>query len=82
MENYTCAANGGKLNTAIVYVGKDEWRFPAPLVKSGTDWRFDSKAGLEEVQDRQIGGNELAVVAACQTYLDVQVEYFSWDRRA
>src|SRR5262249_47796235 len=43
----------------ILQIGKDEWPFPIPLVKSGTSWRFDSKAGKEEILNRRIGRNEL-----------------------
>ena len=33
---------------ATVYLGKNEWPFPVPLVRTGAQWRFDGKAGLEE----------------------------------
>jgi Protein of unknown function (DUF2950) len=68
-------------NTVIAYLGKVEWPFPAPLVKTSAGWKFDGKAGVEEIQDRQIGRNELAAMLICQVYLDVQMEYFSSDRK-
>jgi hypothetical protein len=68
-------------NTVIAYLGDDEWPFPAPLAKTPTGWKFDSKAGLQEIRDRQIGRNELAAIAACQAYVDVQLEYFSLERQ-
>ena len=49
---------GNDPNTVIAYLGKDEWPFPAPLVKTSTGWKFDGKAALEEIRDRQIGRNE------------------------
>ncbi len=67
-------------NTLIVYLGEVEWPFPAPLVKTETGWKFDGKAAIEEIQDREIGRNELGALAACQAYVDVQLEYFAVDR--
>ncbi len=72
---------GGDPNTVIAYLGKVEWPFPAPLVKTSAGWKFDGKAGVEEIRDRQIGRNELAAMLICQVYLDVQMEYFSSDRK-
>lgn len=72
---------GDDPNTVIAYLGENEWPFPAPLVKTSTGWKFDGTAGLEEIKDREIGRNELAAIAACETYGDVQLEYFSSDRQ-
>src|SRR5215813_5356483 len=60
----------------ILQTGKDEWPFPIPLVKSGTSWRFDSKAGKEEILNRRIGRNELDVIQVCLAYVDAQREYY------
>jgi hypothetical protein len=68
-------------NAMIAYLGESEWPFPAPLVKTSAGWKFDGKAGVEEIKDRQIGRDELAAVAACQTYVDAELEYFSLDRQ-
>jgi len=68
-------------NTVIAYLGKIEWPFPAPLVKTSTGWKFDGKAALEEIQDREIGRNELTAIDACSVYVDAQLEYFSSDRQ-
>jgi hypothetical protein len=65
---------------ATVYLGKNEWPFPVPLVRTGSRWRFDSKAGLEEIEDRKIGRNELGAMAACVAYVAAQLEYASEDR--
>ena len=62
-------------------MGKVEWPFPAPLVKSSAGWKFDGKAGVEEIRDRQIGRNELAAMLICQVNLDVQLEYFASDEQ-
>jgi Protein of unknown function (DUF2950) len=65
---------------AIVYLGTDEWPFPIPLVRTGGLWRFDGKAGLEEIEDRTIGRNEMGAMGACQAYVEAQIEYASADR--
>jgi len=65
---------------ATVYLGKNEWPFPVPLVRTGAQWRFDSKAGLEEIENRKVGRNELGAMAACVAYVAAQLEYASEDR--
>ena len=60
----------------MLQVGKDEWPFPIPLVKDNTSWRFDSKAGKEELLNRVIGRNELDVIQVCLAYVDAQREYY------
>jgi hypothetical protein len=67
----------GGSNEMIAYLGKTEWPFPAPLVKTASGWKFDGRAALQEIQDRQIGRNEVGAIAACQAYIDAQFEYFS-----
>jgi Protein of unknown function (DUF2950) len=66
-------------NLAIAYFGKNEWPFPAPLVKADGKWHFDGPAGVEEIRYRQIGKNELAAIDACNGYVDAQFDYFSSD---
>jgi hypothetical protein len=68
-------------NKVIAYLGVIEWPFPAPLVKTGTTWKFDSPAAVQEILNRQIGRNELAAIDACGAYLDAQLEYFLLDRK-
>jgi hypothetical protein len=62
-------------------VGKEEWPFPIPIVKVGETWRFDTKAGKEELLDRRIGRNELYAIQVCLAYVDAQREYAlkDWD---
>lgn len=57
-------------------VGKDKWPFPIPIVKESSGWRFDTKAGREEVINRRIGRNELDVIQVCLAYVDAQLEYY------
>jgi len=61
---------------AVLNVGKDDWPFPIPIVKDGRAWRFDTNAGKEEILNRRIGRNELAVVQVLQAYVDAQREYY------
>ena len=56
-------------------IGDEKWPFPIPLVKTGDGWQFDSKAGVEEVLARRIGGNELRVIDICRAYVGAQREY-------
>ena len=56
-------------------IGDEQWPFPVPLVKSGSEWEFDSDAGREEVLSRRIGGNELGVINLCRDYVRAQEEY-------
>jgi len=78
-ESTTTKPDPGNPDRVIVYLGNDEWPFPVPLVRTGAQWRFDTKAGLEEIEDRTIGRNEIGVMAACQTYVAAQLEYSSED---
>jgi hypothetical protein len=60
----------------VLDTGKDEWPFPIPIVKESTGWRFDTKAGSEEILNRRIGRNELSTVQAMLAYVDAQREYY------
>jgi len=60
-----------------VIVGKADWPFPVPIVKSADKWSFDLKAGLDELLSRRIGANELFTILTCQTYALAQWEYFN-----
>jgi len=56
-------------------IGKDNWPFPFPLVKAGQRWRFDTRAGKEEVLNRHIGKNELDAIQVCLAIADAQKDY-------
>ena len=64
----------------IVYVGKNDWPFPIPIVKVGESWRFDTKRGREEILNRRIGENELDTIQTCLAIVDAQREYAASDR--
>jgi hypothetical protein len=72
-EGWRLADQGSNRKTLII--GNEGWPFPVPLVKAGTAWRFDTVAGIEEVQARRIGRNELAVIETCRTYVAAQRRY-------
>ncbi len=60
---------------AILEVGEDDWPFAVPIVKIGSTWTFDAKAGRQELLYRRIGSNELDAIAVCRRYVEAQHEY-------
>jgi hypothetical protein len=62
-------------NFATLLVGDDGWPLPIPLVQKAGKWRFDTKAGKEEILRRRIGSNELDAIEICLGYVDAQHEY-------
>lgn len=61
----------------VLNVGRDEWPFPIPIVKDAAGWKFDAKAGKEEILNRRIGANELDAMQAALAYGDAQREYYA-----
>jgi hypothetical protein len=61
--------------SAVLIVGKEGWPFPIPIVRKGTAWHFDTKAGATKVLERRIGRNELTVIEVCRAYVEAQREY-------
>ncbi len=64
----------------ILYIGRDEFPFPIPLLEEAGKWRFDTAAGAEEILDRRIGANELAAIQVLRASVDAQREYAEADR--
>lgn len=60
---------------AYVLVGNEDWPFPVPIVKKGSKWFFDSKAGRQEIFNRRIGSNENDAISICHGYVAAQDEY-------
>jgi hypothetical protein len=58
-------------------VGEDDWPSPIPIVKDGNQWRFDTRAGLEEILNRHIGEDELSAILTCRAYVLAQWEYYT-----
>ena len=67
-------------NKASLVIGKDDFPFAFPLVKSGDRWRFDTAAGIDELNARRIGANELNTINVLQAIVDAQRDYASEDR--
>jgi hypothetical protein len=65
---------------ATLVIGKDDFPFAFPLVRRGDRWRFDTAAGIEELNARRIGENELTTIKVLQAIVDAQREYASADR--
>jgi Protein of unknown function (DUF2950) len=62
----------------ILLVGADNFPFPIPLKKNGDGkWFFDTAAGKEEVLNRRIGRNELAIIGVCGAMADAEAEYYA-----
>src|SRR4030042_4057055 len=53
----------------IFVVGEEDWPFPIPIVKKGESWRFDTKAGKEELLNRRVGRNERNTIQTCLAYV-------------
>ena len=64
---------------AVIEVGKNGWTMPVPLVKDGSEWRFDFNAGLKEMALRRIGHDEAAVVQTLLAIVDAQSDYVAMD---
>jgi DUF2950 family protein len=62
-------------NRAFLLIGNEDWPFPVPIVKKGTKWAFDTKAGRQELLYRRIGANELDAIEICHGYVEAQHEY-------
>ena len=71
-EISTSPLNPGR---AFLLVGKEDWPFPVPLVKRGSQWSFDAPAGRAEMLNRRIGSNELDAMQICRGYVDAQYTY-------
>ena len=64
---------------AVLLIGKEEWPFPIPLVKAEGGWRFDTKAGEEEILNRRIGRNELNAIEVCRAFVEAERDYAAAD---
>ena len=64
---------------AVFSIGNEDYPYPIPLVKKGQVWRFDTRAGKEELLNRRIGRNELEVIEILRAYVDAQREYATTD---
>jgi Protein of unknown function (DUF2950) len=60
---------------AILIMGSREYPLPLPIVHQEEGWRFDTRAGMEEILNRRIGRNELQTIEVMQAYTEAQREY-------
>jgi hypothetical protein len=59
-------------------VGYTNYSFPIPLKQNGSGkWFFDTAAGMEEIINRRVGRNELAIIDVCNAMASAQAQYFS-----
>lgn len=62
----------------FLLVGADNFAFPIPLKKNDDGkWVFDTVAGKDEILNRRVGRNELAVIGICRAVAQAQAEYHS-----
>jgi hypothetical protein len=66
---------------ATLTIGSLGWPFPIAVVREEDGWRFDTEDGKEEIINRRIGRNELAIIELFEDYGDAQIDYASedWD---
>lgn len=76
-EKNSVSLDPSNRNRAFLSVGNEDWPLPVPIVKKGGKWRFDSKAGSDEILLRRIGANELDAIQVCRGFVDAQLEYAS-----
>ena len=64
-----------EVDRRLIYAGRMQEPFPAPLVKTGSGWRFDGEAGLRELAARRIHDNEIAVIEICQRFYEAEYAF-------
>lgn len=69
----------GPSGSLILEIDTDNWPFAFPLVQADGKWMFDTVAGLEELDNRRIGANELDTIQTCLAVVDAQREYAMLD---
>ncbi len=77
LEKHSVVPDAKHPGRMVLVVGDDDFPSPIPIVKGSGGWRFDSKAGRQEVLYRRIGGNELDAIQICRGYVEAQNEYAS-----
>jgi hypothetical protein len=75
-EKHTLVPDGPERMRLIV--GNNDWKLPISIVERGRWhlWRFDTKAGADEMITRRIGRNEQAAIRVALSYVDAQRDYF------
>jgi hypothetical protein len=74
MHRWRRMPDGGQ----ILLIGYDNFPFAIPLKKTDSGkWYFDTSSGKDEVLNRRVGRNELAIIDVCQAAANAQAEYHS-----
>ncbi len=63
---------------AFLLIGADDFPFPIPLRNNGGAWRFDVRAGAQEILDRRIGRDELNAIEVCRAIVEAERDYASF----
>jgi Protein of unknown function (DUF2950) len=71
-EMHRLVRESGGITT--LYIGAENWPFPVPLVSRDGMWRFESKAGSEEIRFRRIGENEVTAIGMCATLITAETQ--------
>lgn len=66
-------------NEVLIEVGTNNWPMPIPLVRTNSQWFFDTPAGADEIIDRHIGKDELAAIGVCRAYVEAQRQFARTD---
>jgi hypothetical protein len=69
-EMHRLVRESGGITT--LYIGAENWPFPVPLVSRDGRWRFESKAGSQEIRFRRIGENEVTAIGMCTTLITAE----------
>ena len=62
-------------NRAMLLLGADGWPLPIAMVERDGGWRFDARGAAQEIIDREVGRNELNVIASLRAIVAAQFEY-------
>ena len=74
-EKKSVSVDPKSASRAFLVVGREDWQFPAPLVRHGGKWSFDAAAGRQELLYRRIRSNELQAIEICHNYVGAQNKY-------
>lgn len=64
-------------NKAVLHVGKEDWSWPVPVIKTDERWRFDTEEAKKEIRTRRISQNEKAAIRVCLAYVEAQLQYYA-----
>jgi hypothetical protein len=65
-----------KDGSEALFIGSDNFPMAIPLKKNaGGQWYFDTAAGKDEMLNRRIGRDELAVINTCKALVYAQADY-------